>query len=101
MDNTVENDSDFTPFRNIMNEWYAKDTSKKVRAVLRSKGKSGKSLTNCPPFGYTKDAEGNWHIEEEAAGIIRRIYSLCVEGDGPSQIAKKINEMKAISPVVW
>ena len=101
VDNTVENDSDFTPFRNIMNEWYAKDTSKKVRAVLRAKGKSGKSLTNCPPFGYTKDAEGNWHIEEEAAGIIRRIYSLCVEGYGPSQIAKKLNEMKAISPVVW
>lgn len=101
VDNMVENDSDFTPFRNIMNEWYAKDTSKKVKAVLRAKGKSGKSLTNCPPYGYTKDGDGNWHIEEEAAGIIRSIYSMCVEGYGPSQIARKLNETGAISPIVW
>lgn len=101
VDNTVESDSDFTPFRNIMNEWYAKDTSKKVRAVLRAKGNSGKSLTNCPPYGYTKDKEGNWHVEEEAASIIRQIYAMCVKGFGPAQIAKKMNEIKAISPIVW
>lgn len=101
VDNMVESDSDFTPFRNIMNEWYAKDTSKKVKAVLRAKGKSGKSLTNCPPYGYTKDGDGNWHIEEEAAGIIRSIYSMCMEGYGPSQIARKLNETGAISPIVW
>lgn len=101
VDNMVENDSDFTPFRNIMNEWYAKDTSKKVRAVLRAKGNSGKSLTNCPPYGYTKDSDGNWHIEEEAARIIRNIYAMCVKGYGPAQITKKLNEEGAISPVVW
>lgn len=80
VDNTIENDSDFTPFRNIMNEWYAKDTSKKVRAVIRAKGMSGKSTCNCPPYGYIKDENGNWLVEKEAAEIVKRIYRLCIEG---------------------
>lgn len=101
VDNTIENDSDFTPFRNIMNEWYAKDTSKKVRAVIRAKGMSGKSTCNCPPYGYIKDDDGNWLVEKEAAEIVKRIYRMCIEGYGPMQISKKLNEQKAISPVVW
>ena len=101
VDNTIENDSDFTPFRNIMNEWYAKDTSKKVRAVIRAKGMSGKSTCNCPPYGYIKDENGNWLVEKEAAEIVKKIYRLCIEGYGPMQISKKLNEQKAISPVVW
>lgn len=101
VDNTIETDSDFTPFRNIMNEWYAKDTSKKVRAVIRAKGMSGKTTCNCPPYGYTKDKEGKWHVESEAAEIIRQIYAMCIKGFGPMQISKKLNEMGAISPVVW
>lgn len=100
-DNTVENDSDFTPFRNIMNEWYAKDTSKKVRAVIRAKGMSGKSTCNCPPYGYTKDKGGQWHVDSEAAEIVRLMYNLCIQGFGPMQIMNKLNEMKAITPVVW
>ena len=99
--NTIENDSDFTPFRNIMNEWYAKDTSKKVRAVIRAKGMSGKSTCNCPPYGYIKDENGNWLVEKEAAEIVKRIYRLCIEGYGPMQISKKLNAQEAISPVVW
>ena len=101
VDNTIENDSDFTPFRNIMNEWYAKDTSKKVRAVIRAKGMSGKSTCNCPPYGYIKDENGNWLVEKEAAEIVKKIYRLCIEGYGPVQISKKLNAQKAISPVVW
>ena len=101
VDNTIEDDSDFTPFRNIMNEWYAKDTSKKVRAVIRAKGMSGKSTCNCPPYGYIKDDDGNWLVEKEAAEIVKRIYRMCIEGYGPMQISKKLNEQKAISPVVW
>lgn len=101
VDNTIENDSDFTPFRNIMNEWYAKDTSKKVRAVIRAKGMSGKSTCNCPPYGYIKDENGNWLVEKEAAEIVKRIYRLCIEGYGPMQISKKLNAQEAISPVVW
>lgn len=76
VDNTIENDSDFTPFRNIMNEWYAKDTSKKVRAVIRAKGMSGKSTCNCPPYGYIKDENGNWLVEKEAAEIVKK-YTVC------------------------
>ena len=101
VDNTIENDSDFTPFRNIMNEWYAKDTSKKVRAVIRAKGMSGKSTCNCPPYGYIKEENGNWLVEKEAAEIVKKIYRLCIEGYGPMQISKKLNAQKAISPVVW
>ena len=101
VDNTIENDSDFTPFRNIMNEWYAKDTSKKVRAVIRAKGMSGKSTCNCPPYGYIKDENGNWLVEKEAAEIVKKIYRLCIEGYGPMQISKKLNAQEAISPVVW
>lgn len=101
VDNTIENDSDFTPFRNIMNEWYAKDTSKKVRAVIRAKGMSGKSTCNCPPYGYIKDENGNWLVKKEAAEIVKKIYRLCIEGYGPMQISKKLNAQKAISPVVW
>ena len=101
VDNTIENDSDFTPFRNIMNEWYAKDTSKKVRAVIRAKGMSGKSTCNCPPYGYIKDENGNWLVEKEAAEIVKKIYRLCIEGYGPMQISKKLTAQKAISPVVW
>lgn len=101
VDNTIENDSDFTPFRNIMNEWYAKDTSKKVRAVIRAKGMSGKSTCNCPPYGYIKDENGNWLVEKEAAEIVKRIYRLCIEGYAPMQISKKLNAQEAISPVVW
>ena len=101
VDNTIENDSDFTPFRNIMNEWYAKDTSKKVRAVIRAKGMSGKSTCNCPPYGYIKEENGNWLVEKEAEEIVKKIYRLCIEGYGPMQISKKLNAQKAISPVVW
>ena len=61
-------DSDFTPFRNIINEWYAKDTSKKVRAVFKAKGNAGKHLCTCPPYGYKKDEQDKqkWLADEEA-----------------------------------
>ena len=101
IDSNNASDNDFAPFLNIMNEWYAKDTSKKVRAVIRAKGMSGKSTCNCPPYGYVKDEQGNWLVEREAAGIVKKIYAMCIQGYGPMQISRKLNEMKAISPVVW
>lgn len=69
VDSESQVDNDFTPFRNIINEWYAKDTSKKIRAVFRSKGNSGKHLCSVPPFGYLKspDDKEQWIIDEEAA----------------------------------
>lgn len=76
-------DNDFTPFRNIINEWYAKDTSKKIRAVFRAKGMSGKRLSTHAPYGYIKDSEGNLQVDEEAAPIVRLIFQLAMEGQWP------------------
>lgn len=96
-------DNDFTPFRNIINEWYAKDTSKKVRAVLKAKGNSGKHLTNCPPYGYYKEGDDKqkWYVDEQAAKVVKEIYSLCIKGFGPTQIARMLTERGTDSPIVW
>ncbi len=103
VDNNNEYDSDFTPFRNIINEWYAKDTSKKVRAVLKAKGNSGKPLCNCPPYGYYKDStnKDKLLVDEYGANVVREIYSLCLQGYGPTQIARILTERKVDSPVIW
>lgn len=100
IDSANQTESDFTPFLNIMNEWYAKDTSKKIKAVMRSKGESGKHLTTIPPYGYMKSPNDPqaWIVDEEAAEVVKRIYSLCMEGYGTSQIAKKLREEKILTP---
>ena len=91
MDNidTAKGLSDFLPVQDWFNEMHAKNTSKKVRAVFRDKGMSGKPLTTVIPYGYRKnpDNASHWLIDEEAAEIIRRIFRLCIEGYGPTQIA--------------
>ena len=88
--NGVEND--MTPFINIFNEFYAKDTSRKIRAVVRAKGQSGKPITVNPPYGYLKDPQdkNRWVVDEEAAAVVREIFSLCIKGYGVSQIAKEL-----------
>ena len=75
VDSASQQDSDFTPFLNIINEWYAKDTSKKIRAVFKAKGQSGKSLSTIPPYGYIKDPKdkNHWIVDEEAAEVVREI----------------------------
>ena len=98
-----EHDSDeFTPFRNIINEWYARDTSKKVKAVLRAKGTAGKHLSAIPPYGYMKDSadKSRWIIDEEAAPIVREIFKMFVEGKSTNEIAFTLNERKVDSPLV-
>ena len=91
MDNidTAEGLSDFLPVQDWFNEMHAKNTSKKVRAVFRDKGMSGKPLTTVIPYGYRKnpDNASHWLIDEEAAEVVRRIFRLCIEGYGPTQIA--------------
>lgn len=96
------NDNDFTPFRNTMNEWYAKDTSKKVSAVFKSKGMSGKYLCTCPLYGYMKDKEKKqrWLVDEEAAIVVKVIFNLCVKGFGPTQIARILIERKIDTPTI-
>ena len=103
IDSTRQQDSDFTPFLNIINEWYAKDTSKKIRAVMRSKGESGAPLCTVPPYGYRKDDADKrlWVVDEEAAKVVRRIFSLCLEGYGPSQIARILQEDQVLTPTAY
>ena len=101
VDSANQQDSDFTPFLNIINEWYAKDTSKKIRAVFKAKGQSGKPLCTNPPYGYVKDPEdkSRWIIDPEAAEVVREIFSLCVQGYGPTQISKELTRRKVENPV--
>ena len=101
VDSANQQDSDFTPFLNIINEWYAKDTSKKIRAVFKAKGQSGKPLCTNPPYGYVKDPEdkSRWIIDPEAAEVVREIFSLCVKGYGPTQIAKELTRRQIENPV--
>ena len=89
-----QEDNEFTPFRNIINEWYAKDTSKKIRAVKRSKGMAGEHIGSHPPYGYMKNPENKkeWIVDEEAAEVVREIFRLCVSGYGPTQIAHILTE---------
>ena len=91
-------DNDFTPFRNIINEWYAKDTSKKIRAVFKAKGMSGKRLSTQVPYGYLRDKEGNLTADTEAAPVVRLIFQLAAEGNGPGKIARRLREMEIITP---
>ena len=98
-----QEDNEFTPFRNIINEWYAKDTSKKIRAVKRSKGMAGEHIGSHPPYGYMKNPENKkeWIIDEEAAEVVREIFRLCVEGYGPTRIAHILTERKILCPTYY
>ena len=98
VDSENQMDNDFTPFRNIINEWYAKDTSKKIRAVFRNKGMSGQRLATRPPYGYLKGADGHLVIDEETRPVVELIFQLCVEGNGPGKIARILKEKKIPSP---
>jgi DNA invertase Pin-like site-specific DNA recombinase len=91
-------DNDFTPFRNIINEWYAKDTSKKIRAVFRNKGMSGQRLSGVPPYGYIKGESGQLLIDEETAPVVKMIFQLCVEGNGTGKIARILQEREIPTP---
>ncbi len=102
VDSEKNADDDITPFRNILNEMYAKDCSKKIKAVIRAKGNNGKHITTLPPLGYRKDPDNKekWVIEEQGATIVREIFSLCVQGYGPTQIARILTERKIDTPVI-
>ena len=98
---SLKGDDDFTPFRNIMNEFYARDTSRKIRSVFKSKGMSGKHLTGTVIYGYLWDEKReHWLVDEEAAEVVRRIFSLTLEGYGPYQIACKLSADRIEIPAV-
>ena len=102
VDSETNPDDDITPFKNILNEMYAKDCSRKIKAVVKAKGNSGKHISTLPPLGYMKDPDNKekWIIEEKGAEIVKEIFSLCVKGYGPSQIARILTERRIDTPVV-
>lgn len=100
IDSINKQDSDFTPFLNIINEWYAKDTSKKIKAVFKAKGESGKPISTSIPYGYKKDPmnKDHWIVDEEASNVVKEIYNLCIKGYGVSQIATELQSRNILSP---
>lgn len=99
---TFKGDNEFMAFKNIFNDWYARDCSKKIIAVFKAKGQSGKHL--CPPiYGYRKsDTDKDlWVIDEVAADVVRKIYRLCIDGYGPVQIARILTEQGIPTPTAY
>ena len=103
MDTETNPDDDIIPFKNILNEMYAKDCSRKIKAVVKAKGNSGKHLTTVPPLGYMKDPEDKekWIVDEEGALIVKEIFNLCVKGYGPKQIARILTERGVETPSLY
>lgn len=103
VDSNIQTENDLTPFKNVFNEWYARDTSKKIRAVFKAKGNSGKHLSTNPPFGYKKDPndKDKWIIDEEAAATVRRIFQMYVDGYRISEIGHKLTEEKVETPMLY
>lgn len=95
---SANSDNDFTPFRNIMNEWFARDTSKKIRAVMKAKGLSGKPMNGRAPYGYVMGVNGFYAVDEETAEVVKDIFALCLAGNGPSQIARILKERGVPTP---
>ena len=91
-------DNDFTPLRNLFNEWMVRDTSKKIKAVKKAKGMSGKPVTSKPVYGYLMDEDENFIIDEEAAPVVKQIYQLCLAGNGPTKIARMLTEQQIPTP---
>ncbi len=99
---SARGDDDFTPFRNIMNEYYARDTSRKIRSTFQSKGKSGKHVTGTVIYGYLwNEARDQWLVDEYSAGIVKRIFAMTIEGMGPYQIANRLKEEKVLIPSAY
>lgn len=100
VDNQKRESSEFAPFLNIMNEWYIRDSSRKVTTVLRARGMKGKHTTNNAIYGYRKSEEdkNQWVIDEEAAEVVRRIYRMSLEGKGPYEIARILSEEQIERP---
>lgn len=91
------------PFHNIFNEWYAAQTSKKIRAVWQSKAEHGERVSPSVPYGYKKSEDNpkQWVIDEPAAQIVKKIYALCLAGRGPSQIARQLEEEQVLIPSAY
>ena len=103
VDTDSSESNDLMPFKNLFNEWFIRDTSRKIRAVNKAKGERGVPLTTNVPYGYVKDPENpkHWIIDSEAAKVVKRIFELCMEGRGPSQIANQLKAEKVLTPTAY
>ena len=99
---SARDDDDFTPFRNIMNEFFVRDTSRKIKSVFKAKGMTGKHLTGTVIYGYlwADEKRERWIVDEEAAAIVRRIFAMTMDGHGPYQIAQQLTTDKVEIPAV-
>ncbi len=95
---SAQGDSELSALKNLFNEWMVKDTSKKIKAVFRAKGMSGKPITSQPVYGYLKGEDGTFIIDEETAPVVKQIYSLCLAGNGPTKIARMLTEQNIPTP---
>ena len=95
--------NDLMPFKNLFNEWFVRDTSRKIRAVQRAKAQRGERLGTRAPYGYKKDGEakGRLIVDKEAAAVVRRIFALCAAGNGPSQIARILKSERVLCPAMY
>ena len=100
---SARGENDFAVFKNVFNDYYAKDTSKKIRAVVKMRGEAGEHLASNPPYGYIKDPQDKkkWIVDEEAAKVVRHIFDLCIEGKGPMQIAKALSRERVLTVTAY
>ena len=96
-------DNDYAGIKNWFNEFYARDTSRKIRAVNKSKGERGETLTYIVPYGYVKDPDNpkHWIVDPEAAEVVKKIFNLCMEGRGPGQISKILEAEHILNPTAY
>ena len=94
--------NDLMPFKNLFNEWFIRDTSRKIRAVLKAKAERGEWLGTRAPYGYIRNPDTKkLEVDEEAAAIVRRIFAMCASGNGPSQIARILKKEQVLTPTMY
>ncbi len=100
---TLRSENEMMVFKNVFNDYYARDCSKKIKAVFKSKGQAGKPIASTPPYGYKKsDADKNiWEVDDEAAQVVRRIFKMCIKGLGPAQIARQLRSENIPIPTAY
>ena len=100
---SAKGENDFAVFKNVFNDYYAKDTSKKIRAVVKMRGEAGEHIASNPPYGYVKDPQNKkkWIVDEESARVVRRIFDLCIAGKGPMQIAKILTADRVLTVTAY
>ena len=102
VDTDSSGSNDLMPFKNLFNEWFIRDTSRKIRAVLKAKAERGERLGTRAPYGYIKDPETKkLAVDDEAAAIVRRIFAMCASGNGPSQIARILKKEQVLTPTMY